>query len=653
MSNPSNNQSPENRNGSRRLIVGVNDLASTHPEVASLWNPRNIFTPQEVKAGSERKVWWKHPVCNHEWQAVIGDTVQKAKGCPFCSNRRVLVGFNDLETKNPELAAMWDYDKNTGLTPQMVVDGSAKKVSWKCSEGHEWESPIRDHLRCQVCAHRKVLTGFNDITITAPEIAQQFHPVKNGEIRADSLLAGHVKNVWWLDEACGHEWEASPYSRIKLASGCPVCVNQKVIAGVNDLATVSPKLAAEWHPEKNGTLEPSHVSVGSGKKVWWLCEKKHTWRSAVLNRKTRGCPYCSGNKVLLGYNDLETIVKDIAGEWDYEKNYPLTPKDVSVGANKRIWWKCIKEHSWQAFINDRTRTNATGCPVCVANCYVSKAEQEIADFLREHGLVIEQSNRRVLKGVELDIYIPSHNFAIEYNGLYWHSEKFGKGKNHHLSKYLAAKDNGIQLVQIWEDDWNKNPEQIKAMLLHKLGLSQQSKIFARKTLVKELAKKHVEAFLENNHIQGFASGSHYLGLFEKNSETLVSVIVLKKEANHTLNIIRYATSKNVVGGFTKLLTYAEKNYAPERFITFSDHCVSDGGLYANNGFISDKELNPDYRYLAGGKRQHKFGYRLKRFRNDPALKWEEGLTEKELAALNGLYRIWDAGKTRWVRYTTK
>lgn len=649
MNNIADDYPAENPKRSRRVIVGVNDLATTHPDVAALWHARNIFTPQETTAGSERKVWWRNSECTHEWEARIADTVQKAKGCPYCSNRRVLVGFNDLATVNPELSAMWDYDKNSSLTPQMVVSGSAKKVAWKCEKGHEWESAIRSALRCQVCAHRKVLTGFNDITITAPEVARQFHPVKNGEVKADSLLAGHVKNVWWLEEVCGHEWEASPYSRIKLSSGCPVCVNQKVVSGVNDLAAVSPELAKEWHTEKNGVLTPNHVSAGSGKKVWWVCKKQHSWESTVLNRKTRGCPYCSGNKVLLGYNDLATLAKDVAKEWDYEKNNPLTPQDVSVGANKRVWWKCFKNHSWEAFINDRTRTEATSCPVFAANCYISKAEQDIADFLCAHGFVIDQSNRKVLKGIELDIYIPTHNFAIEYNGLYWHSERFGKDKTHHRSKWLAAKNAGIQLVQIWEDDWNKNPQQIKEMLLHKLGISQQSKVFARKTVVKELTKKHIEAFLEANHIQGYAAGSYYLGLFEKSSDELVSVVVLKKEVNNTLNIIRYATSKNVVGGFTKLITYAEKSYSPNRFITFSDHCVSDGGLYRNNGFVADKELNPDYRYLADGKRQHKFGYRLKRFRNDPALQWEEGLTERELAALNGLYRIWDAGKTRWVK----
>jgi len=129
-------------------------------------------------------------------------------------------------------------------------------------------------------------------------------------------------------------------------------------------------------------------------------------------------------------------------------------------------------------------------------------------------------------------------------------------------------------------------------------------------------------------------------------------LVLRKESGEddVLNIIRYATAANVVGGFTKLLKHAEKVYSPESFITFADHCVSDGGLYESNGFVADKILSPDYMYVVKGERKHKFGYRLKRFQNDPELLWEPNLTERELAALNGLERIWDAGKTRYRKF---
>lgn len=112
-------------------------------------------------------------------------------------------------------------------------------------------------------------------------------------------------------------------------------------------------------------------------------------------------------------------------------------------------------------------------------------------------------------------------------------------------------------------------------------------------------------------------------------------------------MIRYATNGLVQGGFTKLLKYAASKFTPSSFVTFADHCISDGGLYANNGFIVDTQIEPDYMYVVNGERKHKFGYRIQKFRSDPNLLFQEGLTERELATLNGLDRIWDAGKTKY------
>jgi hypothetical protein len=356
--------------------------------------------------------------------------------------------------------------------------------------------------------------------------------------------------------------------------------------------------------------------------------------------------------VLKDFNDLASRFPHLVSEWDYTKNLK-TPSDYTYGSGYMAWWKCVKKHEWQTTISHRTGKGTNGCPECACGLNVSKAEKIIGEYVA--ALLAEEeiltNNRKVIKGFEMDIYIPGKKIAIEYNGIYWHSEARGKGQTYHYDKWLACKDKGIQLIQIWEDEWNRNPEQIKRMLAHKLGISNERKVFARKTTVVELDKAQAEPFLSENHVQGYASGSYYLGLKDKTTDELVSVLVLKKEGGSegkVLNIIRYATSANVVGGFTKLLSYATKTYQPDSYLTFSDHCVSDGGLYANHGFIADKELPSDYMYVVGNVRKHKFGYRLKRFKDDPALLWEEGLTERKLADLNGLKRIWDAGKTRWV-----
>jgi len=188
------------------------------------------------------------------------------------------------------------------------------------------------------------------------------------------------------------------------------------------------------------------------------------------------------------------------------------------------------------------------------------------------------------------------------------------------------------------------------MLSHKIGFSQQEKIYARKTVIKQISKKEADDFLEQNHIQGTTDGSIRTGLFTKNTDILTAVMVFKKRNETEAELVRYATSHIVVGGFTKLLNYFEKsNHNIKKISTFADHSVSNGKLYENHGFVKEYELRPDYSYVVKNSRIHKFNYRLKRFRNDPELKFEEGMTESKLAHLNNLYKIYDCGKTKFVK----
>ena len=639
----------------QKLLTGYNDLRTRYPDLAEEWHPNKNgnLTPETVIAGGKDKRWWidEH---GHEWDTTIAKRLQ-GSGCPICAGQKVLLGFNDLASQQPSIANEWHPTKNGSLTPEQVMVRSVRKTWWQCQQGHEWETKIINRTvynnKCADCIKRPIVKDSN-LQEIYPHLANEWHPTKNGSLKPIHFTPGSSTKVWWLGE-CGHEWKAGIYSRVNAGNGCPVCRNLKVLPGHNDLSSTRPDLAAQWHPTKNGMLTPEQVTKGSHQKVWWLGECGHEWKTSIAHRSAgQNCSVCHGRKVIAGVNDLATINPELAAQWHPTKNGALTPEQVTgKGGRVRAWWQCNKGHEWEAQV--KGRTNGRGCPQCRAVSYISKAEQSLFEYIRSLDADIEiiQSDKKVLKGKELDIYIPSKKIAIEFNGLFWHSEGAGKDKNYHHDKWFACKNAGIQLIQIWEDEWNRNEEQIKRMIAHKLGLSSQRKVFARKTVVRDVSKGDAEAFLNTHHVQGYASGSYYLGLYEKGEADLLALLVLKNEAGtngKTLNIIRYATAANVVGGFTKLLKYAEKTYTPEAFITFADHCVSDGGLYENNGFIVDKELSPDYMYIVDGERKHKFGYRLKRFQNDPTLKWVEGLSERELAELNGLERIWDAGKTRYL-----
>lgn len=628
-------------------------LDKTHPALVNEWHPtkNGQLVPADVSYGSVRKVWWLGE-CTHEWEAIIQSRAN-GTGCPFCSGRKVLSGFNDLKTLNLEIANEWHPLKNHGFSAETISSGSQKKIWWQDEYGHEWEASVANRIynasKCPICAGRKILIGFNDLSTTHPTIAKEWNPARNMGISLEQIMAGSHKKVWWQDEY-GHEWETSPKSRTQAGSNCPFCSGNKVLKGFNDLSTTHPELLREWHPSKN-TLSPFECSKGSTQRISWICKLGHEWETTIASRtsRSRGCPVCANKKVLVGYNDISTTHPHLITEWNHQKNLGTDLLSITYGNDNPVWWICVQGHEWKVAPYNRAFYK-TRCPECAAATFVSKPEQEIAQWLMNLGVKVSQSARQVIRKYELDMYLPDHNLAIEYNGLYWHSEAAGRDKSYHYNKWLFAKTEGIQLLQIWEDEYLKNPEQVKSMILHKIGMTVREKVFARKTVVAELEKSAIEEFLDVHHIQGYASGTYYLGLQEKTSKELVAAIVLKNEPGQSLNIIRYATSKNVVGGFTKLISYVERNLKPKTLVTFSDNCVSDGGLYANTGFIVDKEIEPDYRYVVNNERKHKFGYRLKKFREDPNLQWLEGMTEKELAQLNSIPRIWDAGKIRWVKY---
>ena len=306
---------------------------------------------------------------------------------------------------------------------------------------------------------------------------------------------------------------------------------------------------------------------------------------------------------------------------------------------------CAKASSKGGFCEmHHKRSLIHGDPNVSAGGGRSVAEDAIFGFVRSIAPNAVQSDRSTVSPYELDIYITrgANDIAIEFNGIYWHDENH-VGKDHHHMKYSLCKERGIQLIQIWEDEWNRNPELVKHMIARKLGVRERA-IGARRTQLTDLSYRDAKDFLDANHIQGGAAGSSYVGLADKKTGELVAVGVFKRRKDGSAELVRYAATATVHGGLKKMMSHLSY----DRFITFADHCVSSGALYEETGWINDGELPPDYRYVVDGQRVHKFNYRLKRFREDAELEYVEGLTERELADLNGIPRIWDAGKTRYV-----
>ena len=269
---------------------------------------------------------------------------------------------NSLAEVHPELITEWS-EKNLPLTPDDITFGSNKKVWWKGTCGHEWQTSVKarsNEEKCPICSGARVIAGINDLATLEPLLAKQWS--KKNKIKPTEVSIGSHKKVIWRCKK-GHEWEAVIKSRTINKTGCPYCSHNKVLAGFNDLATLLPDIAAEWS-DRNYPLLPTQVTVFANRKAWWKCKDcGREWNTLISTRSGGSkCPYCSGYIFSKGFNDLQTTHPEIASEWS-EKNLPLKPDEVNAKSRKNVWWKCRKcGNEWKSVVNARVK--GTVCPVC-------------------------------------------------------------------------------------------------------------------------------------------------------------------------------------------------------------------------------------------------------------------------------------------------
>lgn len=203
--------------------------------------------------------------------------------------------------------------------------------------------------------------------VWTPEMVRYWHPTRNGALTPGDVQPGSNRHLWWRCER-GHEWQARAFS-VKAGCGCPYCAGKLAISGETDLATLKPEVLEDWDYEKN-TVSPTELLPSAHDKVWWKCGRGHSWQAMVFSRtreKQAGCPYCTGRKVLAGFNDLKTLRPHIAAQWHPVLNGALGPERLTLGSNRKVWWQCADGHVWQSAVYSRTRKNGAGCPVCAGS----------------------------------------------------------------------------------------------------------------------------------------------------------------------------------------------------------------------------------------------------------------------------------------------
>jgi hypothetical protein len=325
-------------------MIERKSLSEAFPQIAK---EAHGWDPEGVSSYSSKKVEW---CCSkmHIYSAVIANRTANGSGCPYCSGNKVLAGFNDLASNYPDLAM-----EAHGWDPSQVTIGSGKKVSWKCNNNHTWEASPNNRTSnasgCPFCSNNKVWSGFNDLATLNPEVAEE-------ALGWDSKLVGPNSNKRLLWKCSSHhEWLARPADRLR-GDGCPYCSGRKVLLGFNDLATTHPDLALQ----ANG-WNPQDFTYGSNQRKKWICAFGHGWVATPANRAISGtgCPYCSGNKVLEGFNDLNTTHPHLASQAVKWK-----PNEISFGSNKKVKWFCENGHEWIISPKVRTGKDGSDCPSC-------------------------------------------------------------------------------------------------------------------------------------------------------------------------------------------------------------------------------------------------------------------------------------------------
>ncbi|WP_409339727.1 zinc-ribbon domain-containing protein [Pseudarthrobacter oxydans] len=287
--------------------------------------------------------------------------------CSVCSGLTALAGYNSIAESHPWLAVEWDLTRNV-LEPGDVVSGSGKMVHWICRKGHRYPATVANRARngsgCAVCANFAVLAGTNDLATTHPALAAEWHPDLNGDVRPDHVISGSGYKFAWLCPN-GHTYWKKIQKR-KSGQGCSICSGRRLEAGINDLGTTHPDIAAEWHPTKNGERTPQQVTFGSEDLIYWLCPKGHDYPAPINNRtgpKKCGCPYCSHRKLWPGFNDLATQYPGLARDWAPDLNGGLTASEVLPGSCLR-GWRCPFGHEKHMMFRNRLRAGGcTACPV--------------------------------------------------------------------------------------------------------------------------------------------------------------------------------------------------------------------------------------------------------------------------------------------------
>lgn len=550
-----------------RPITTIAQFYQSNPGFTQRVSKRNTEEVHQLPRSSTIPIWFLCSACNGEYQAQPKSKLSsRGDKCPYCTGKLVLPGFNDLASARPDLVPQWHPDNDA--PPDRVTAHSGYKATWVCPSDHEhvWVARVNDR---------------NPSTGRVPSGCPKCSRKRAAEQRIRNQHQSMVSSGEYLPDGD----RAPEYMR-------------------RDLVTQ--------------LSEP--ISIRSKEKLSWKCDKGH-----IFHRSPRdydgSCPKCD---VLL--RSLGSLYPDIASQW-HPKNI-LSPDEVTYNSARNVWWECDQGHSWCCTVYQRVNSH-TGCPVC-SNNGTSVGEIELANFVSSvvGAEEVVTHERSIIAPKELDIYIPSRRIAIEFNGLYWHSEERGCNKGYHYEKWRECTKKGVQLIAVWEDDWRNRRESVEHAIEFLLEPRCDTSTVAPNYDIRHITELQAKEFFDIHHIDGHLPGESYVGAFLDGF--LVASVAYRKEGSCAV-LEQICISNILSAGIDALIETGIHWLQQQRCDSIG--LITERGtvgdvLVCNSGRLQEEEeLSPTRSLLVSGRRVS-----------------PDGL---ESALVTDVPVIWNYGSTRW------
>jgi len=453
--------------------------------------------------------------------------------------------------------------------------------------------------------------------------------------------------------------------------GHPMSVNAETKENLK--AAVKEKYGTEWFSQTKGFVEKvratkleryGNASYNNVEQIKATCVEKYgvdnyrktseyNEKYVVTCVKKYGIDHASKSKKYKDSHKRLMFEKFISSERfkNFKPNFNIDEYDgVTTKFNKKYLFECKRCGQTESHdISDGRDVKCSKCDKAMSS-FQTEVLEYIKTILPEEPIVT--NNRAILSPLELDIYIPNKNIAIETNGLYWHTEiSGGKNKNYHLNKTKTSAVKGIRLIHILENEWNKSKDVVKSVL--NSILSKRNKvIYARKCVVKEVAPNEKSKFLLENHLQGNDHATIKLGLYhESELVSLMTFVKSRFDRNFEWEMSRFCSKLNttIVGGSSKLYAHFVTHYKPKSVVSYSDRRYFSGETYIKLGFTFASNTPPNYHYIIDNydSLQNRINWQKAKL-SKKLVNFDPSISEWENMKLNGFDRIWDCGHTKWV-----